>query len=89
MTDDTKPDIDDRRHALITLNAAMGHLEDSLKTSDFTNMQISKATDLVTEALCDLNKDELDKIDTKICKPYPYAQKKRKTFFEQYPPIKK
>jgi len=39
---------------------------------------------------CDIiNKDELDKIDTKICKPYPYAQKTRKTFFEQYPPIKK
>lgn len=84
-----KPSIDDRRHALIILNAAMGHLEDSLKTSDFTEMQTSKATDLVTEALCDLNKDELDKIDTKICKPYPYSQKTRPILFRKYPPINK
>ena len=84
-----KPSADDRQHALIILNAAMGHLEDSLKKSEYTEGQTSKATDLVTEALCDLNKHELDKIYTKICKPYPYAQKTRPTFFEQYPPIKK
>ncbi len=84
-----KPSIYDRRHALIILNAAMGHLEDSLKESEYIEARISKATDLVTEALCDLNKHELDKIDTKICKPYPYAQKIRPTFFGQYPPIKK
>lgn len=84
-----KPSIDDRRHALIILNAAMGHLEDSLKASDFTEMQTSKATDLVTEALCDLNKHELDKIDAKICKPYPYSQEIRPIFFGKYPPINK